>query len=118
MRLLVEAGNVAATFQGRLFHNLNLQRLQLDEMWLSLQPSKRTSRLRWPQRTLAHGDVWLWVAIDADSELVLCWTLGGIASLVRKGRDVLEDWAAGFWKGRRKRNAGNGLHLANHGLSA
>jgi transposase-like protein len=28
------------------------------------------------ERNPAAGDIWLWVAIDADSKLVPCWTLG------------------------------------------
>src|ERR1700694_6275072 len=28
------------------------------------------------------GDIWLWVAIDADTKIVLCWMLGG------RGADV------------------------------
>ena len=32
MRLMVEAGNVADSFQSRLFRNLNCRRIQVDEL--------------------------------------------------------------------------------------
>ena len=37
------------------------------------------------------GDVWLWVAIDADTKLVPCWTLGGRDAGVAK--DFVDDLA-------------------------
>jgi hypothetical protein len=33
MRLMVEAGNVAAKFQDQIFRNLDSRRIQVDELW-------------------------------------------------------------------------------------
>jgi transposase-like protein len=43
----------------------------------SVTASKRTSRPEIAAKHPAAGDIWLWVAIDADTKLVPCWTLGG-----------------------------------------
>lgn len=76
MRLLVEAGAVAAKFQDRMFHGLNCHRLQLDELWgfCYCKQSNVTGEIA--AKNPGAGDVWLWVAIDADSKLVPCWRLG------------------------------------------
>jgi IS1 family transposase len=76
MRVLVEVGEVCADYQDKVFRNLNCRRLQLDEMWgwIYCKDKNRTEEI-----AKAHpdaGDVWLWVAIDADSKLVPSWTLG------------------------------------------
>jgi IS1 family transposase len=76
MRLLVEIGDVCADYQSKVFRNLKCRRLQLDEMWawIYCKEKHRTEKI-----AKAHpdaGDIWLWVAIDADTKLVPCWTLG------------------------------------------
>jgi IS1 family transposase len=76
MRLLVEAGTVAATYQDQLFHNLNCRRLQVDEMWAFIGAKQRNVTPEIVAKNPNAGDVWLWVAIDADTKLVPCWALG------------------------------------------
>jgi IS1 family transposase len=76
MRVLVEVGAVCADYQDKVFRNLRTQRLQLDEMWswIYCKEKNRTEEI-----AKAHpdsGDVWLWVAIDADTKLVPSWMLG------------------------------------------
>jgi IS1 family transposase len=76
MRLLVEVGDVCADYQDKVFRNLNCRRLQLDEMWawIYCKEKHRTQEI-----AKAHpdaGDIWLWVAVDADTKLVPCWALG------------------------------------------
>jgi IS1 family transposase len=76
MRVLVEVGAVCADYQDKVFRNLRTQRLQLDEMWgwIFCKEKNRTEEI-----AKAHpdsGDVWLWVAIDADTKLVPSWMLG------------------------------------------
>ena len=75
MRVLVEVGAVCADYQDKVFRNLRTQRLQLDEMWgwIFCKEKNRTEEI-----AKAHpdsGDVWLWVAIDADTKLVPSWML-------------------------------------------
>lgn len=76
MRVLVEVGEVCADYQDRVFRNLRPRRWQLDEIWgwIYCKDKNRT-----PAIAVAHpeaGDVWLWVAFDADTKLVPSWMLG------------------------------------------
>jgi IS1 family transposase len=76
MRLLVEVGRVCADYQDRAFRNLSCRRLQLDEMWAWIYCKEKN---RTEEIAKAHpdaGDVWLWVAVDADTKLVPAWFLG------------------------------------------
>jgi IS1 family transposase len=76
MPLLVEAGTVAATYQDRIFRNLSCRRLQLDEMWAFIGAKQKNVTPAITAKNPNAGDVWLWVAIDANTKLVPCWTLG------------------------------------------
>jgi len=73
---MVEAGSVADAFQGRLFRNLNCGRIQVDQLWglIYCKEKNRTSEIA--NKNVAVGDVWLWTALDPDSKLVPCWTIG------------------------------------------
>jgi IS1 family transposase len=76
MRLIVEAGNVAAKFQDALFRNLSCRRVQVDELWGFIYCKQKNVTATIASKNAAAGDVWLWAAIDADSKLVPCWALG------------------------------------------
>lgn len=77
MRLLCEAGAVAAKLQGQLFHDLKCRRIQVDELWGWCYCKQRNVTPEIARQHPEAGDIWLWAAIDADSKLVLCWRLGG-----------------------------------------
>ncbi|HLJ28330.1 MAG TPA: DDE-type integrase/transposase/recombinase [Candidatus Angelobacter sp.] len=76
MRLLVEVGKFCAEYQDKAFRNLKCKRLQLDEMWswIYCKDKNRTEEIA--AKNPAAGDIWLWVAIDADTKLVPAWRLG------------------------------------------
>jgi IS1 family transposase len=76
MRLLVEAGAVASKFQDQMFRNLTCQRVQVDEMWAFIGAKQKNVTPALEAKGHA-GDIWLWVAIDADTKIVPCWMLGG-----------------------------------------
>ncbi len=76
MRLLVEVGAICAAYQDYAFRNLTTKRLQLDEMWAWIYCKEKN---RTEEIAKAHpdaGDVWLWIAVDADTKLVPSWMLG------------------------------------------
>lgn len=76
MRLLVEIGEVCTSYQDQAFRNLPCRRLQLDELWAWIYCKDKN---RTPEIAAKHpdaGDVWLWVAVDADTKLVPSWALG------------------------------------------
>jgi IS1 family transposase len=75
MRLLVEAGSVAADYQFRAFRNLSSRRIQVDELWGWIGAKQKNLTPENEARG-AVGDIWLWSAIDADTKLVPSWLLG------------------------------------------
>lgn len=76
MRLLFEVGSVCEDYQDRVLRNLKSQRVQIDEMWGFLYCKDKNVTPEIAARYPCAGDVWLWSAIDADSKLILAWTLG------------------------------------------
>ena len=75
-RLLVEAGEVAAAYQDRVMRNLTCRRLQVDEVWGFCYAKERNVTPEIATKVPGAGSVWLWVAMDADTKLVPCVTIG------------------------------------------
>ena len=76
MRLLREVGKVCADYQDRVLRNLKTRRVQLDELWGFLYCKEKNVTAKIAAQNPSAGDVWLWCAIDADSKLVITWSLG------------------------------------------
>jgi hypothetical protein len=76
MRVLVEVGDICADYQDRVFRNLHARRLQLDEMWAWIYCKEKNRTEAIAKAHPDSGDVWLWVAVDADTKLVPSWMLG------------------------------------------
>lgn len=74
-KLLVDMGKVCSEYQDTAMHDLTCQRLQLDEIW-SFCYSKQKNVPDEMQGRFGVGDVWTWVAIDADTKLVPSWLVG------------------------------------------
>src|ERR1700720_3573146 len=73
-KLLVELGAACSRYMNDHMKNLNCQRLQVDEMW-SFVGCKEKNRTPANAARGAIGDIWLWVAIDADTKLIPTWHL-------------------------------------------
>jgi IS1 family transposase len=71
LRLLVDAGRVCGEYQDRVLRNLTPRRIQIDEVWSWIECKKANVTEKILARNPHAGDVWLWVALDADSKLVL-----------------------------------------------
>jgi IS1 family transposase len=76
MRLLVEAGQVCAEYQDKAFRSLSCKRLQVDELWAFCYCKQKNVTAKIAEKNPEAGDVWLWVAIDAQTKLVPCWMVG------------------------------------------
>ncbi len=72
-RLLVDAGQACAWYQDRVFRNIECKRLQVDEIWGFVGAKQRNVP---EERKGEAGDIWIWVAIDADTKLVPHWRVG------------------------------------------
>jgi len=75
-RLLGEAGAVAADYQNRVFRNLTCRRIQVDELWGFNYCKQKNVTTKIADKVPGAGDIWLWVAIDADTKIVPCVMLG------------------------------------------
>lgn len=76
-RLLVDAGQVAADYQNRVFRNLTSRRIQVDELWGFNYCKQKNVTAEIADKVPGAGDIWLWVAIDADTKIVPSVMLGG-----------------------------------------
>jgi IS1 family transposase len=76
LRLLVDAGRVCAEYQDRVFRNLKPRRIQVDEVWSWIECKKANVTPEIMDRNPNAGDVWLWVALDADTKLVMAHLVG------------------------------------------
>lgn len=75
LKLLADLGTACANYQDATFRNLNCKRLQADEIW-SFCHAKAKNVPEEKRGVLGFGDVWTWVAIDAETKLVPCWHIG------------------------------------------
>lgn len=83
-KLLINAGEACLAYQDQAFRNLPCKRLQLDEIWSFIYTKQRNVMLA-KAAPEAAGDVWTWVAIDADTKLVPTWRIGD-----RSGETAIE----------------------------
>jgi IS1 family transposase len=75
VKLLVELAGVCQAYADENLRNLPCKRLQVDEIWAfcySKQKNVPTAK----QGVFGYGDVWTFVAIDADTKLVPSWLVG------------------------------------------
>jgi IS1 family transposase len=75
LKLLADIGNACAIYQDKVFRNLKLNRLELDEIW-SFCFAKQKNVREQHQDEFGYGDVYTWVSIDAETKLVPCWYVG------------------------------------------
>src|SRR2546429_2704341 len=81
-KLLVDIGEACAEYQDGAMQHLSSKRLQCDEIWSFIGAKAKHVK---PGHPADFGDVWTWVAIDADTKLVPAWYIGG-----RTTTDALE----------------------------
>ena len=74
-KLLRDMSAACIRYQDTHLRNLRCKRIQCDEIW-SFVYAKRKNVPNDKQEQFGYGDVWTWVAIDADSKLAVSWLLG------------------------------------------
>jgi IS1 family transposase len=75
IKLLEDAGEAFSDYQDRAFRDLPCRRLQLDEIWAFCYAKQRNVMFA-KDAPDGAGDLWTWVAIDADTKLVPSWRIG------------------------------------------
>ncbi len=74
-KLLVDIGEAASAYMNETLVDLPCQRIQCDEIW-SFCYAKAKNVPQEHQGEWGYGDVWTWVAMDADSKLVPSYMVG------------------------------------------
>lgn len=74
MRLAVRVGDGCDRLMDEMMRALTCPRLQLEEIWAYVGMKQKTARRL--DKTDEFGDLYTFVAIDADSKLVPCWHVG------------------------------------------
>ncbi len=75
MKLLEDAGQAFSEYQDRVLVNLPCKRIQVDEAWAfcyAKQKNVPTAKAA----AKGSGDIWTWVGLDADTKLVVSWSVG------------------------------------------
>ena len=94
-KLLTDLGTVCSVYQDEAMRDLPCERVQCDEIWAFCYAKAKNvpadKRGEW-----GYGDVWTWVAMDADTKLVPSWLVaprGGDAAV-----EFMAEDRAGFWE--------------------
>jgi IS1 family transposase len=74
-KLLVDLGAVCSDYQDRVMQDLPCSRIECDEIW-SFCYSKDRNVPKEKRGEFGYGDVWTWVAIDAETKLVPSFHIG------------------------------------------
>lgn len=74
MKLLCDLGAACGEYQNKVFTNLQSERIECDEIWSFVGAKEKNATPS--QKQDGWGDVWTWVALDAESKLVPCWHVG------------------------------------------
>ena len=75
LKFIPQIGKVCADYQDKVFRNLNCKRVQCDEIWSFCYAKKKNVPEKF-QGIFGYGDVWTWVAMDAESKLVPSFMVG------------------------------------------
>ena len=75
LKLLADLGPRCADYQDRLFRNLKCRRIQCDEIWAFCYAKEKNVPAE-KKGHFGYGDVWTWVAVDADTNLVPSFLVG------------------------------------------
>lgn len=74
-KLLCGLGDACAEYQDGVLRNLPCSVLEADEIWEFCYAKQKNVPEQF-QGTFGYGDVWTWVAIDADTRLIPSWLVG------------------------------------------
>jgi IS1 family transposase len=91
-KLLVELGAACSEYLNKTLVNLPCKRVQCDEIWSFVGCKEKNVTAEKAARDGIVGDIWTWVAIDADTKLVCSWTVGDRS--IRTAMPFMKDLAS------------------------
>src|SRR6267378_4247675 len=71
MRLGVRVGEGCAKVQDERMRGLSCKQIEVDEIWGFIGAKRRNAK-----RVGAYGDVWTFIALDADTKVIPCFVVG------------------------------------------
>lgn len=74
LKLLVDAGEALSEEHDRLVRDVQSKRVQADELWSFVAMKQKNATEA--QKACGKGDSWLWLALDADSKLIISYLVG------------------------------------------
>ncbi len=74
-KLLIELGAACSEYLDKALVNLPCKRIQCDEIWSFVGAKQKHVTPEMAEKGLL-GDVWTWVAMDAETKLVCSWLVG------------------------------------------
>lgn len=75
VKLLCDIGRACEQYHDEVMHDLSCKRLQVDEIWTFCYAKEKNVPAAY-KGEFGYGDVWTWVALDADTKLVPSWLVG------------------------------------------
>jgi IS1 family transposase len=75
-KLLVELGTACSNYMNETLVNLPCKLIQVDELWSFVYAKQKNVKAKHFDDGGYAGDVWTWVAIDADTKLIPCFMVG------------------------------------------
>lgn len=73
-KLLLDVGEACAEYQDRTLKDLPCKTIEADEIWSFVY--SKAKNVPKDHEGEHRGDVWTWVALDADSKLAVTWLVG------------------------------------------
>jgi IS1 family transposase len=73
-KLLIDLGAACSDYQDKTLCNLTCKRVQCDEIWSFVGCKEKNVPKQ--EKRQGRGDVWTWIAIDAETKLVPAWFVG------------------------------------------
>jgi hypothetical protein len=97
-KLLIALGSVCSEYLNKTLVNLPCKRIQCDEIWSFVGCKEKNVTLEKIGRDGLVGDVWTWVAMDADTKLICSWMVRDRSSepLSRLFRISLNGWQIAY----------------------
>jgi hypothetical protein len=74
LKLLKDMGCACASYHDANVRNVRVRRVQCDEIWEFV--GAKAKNVTPEKKAEGWGDVWTWTAIDADTKLIISYTLG------------------------------------------
>lgn len=74
LKLLADLGPVCAEYHDRIVRSVKSERVQVDEIWQFVGAKAKNTKPE--KKAEGWGDTWTWVAMCADTKLIVSWFVG------------------------------------------